>query len=147
MKGMGGRLNMFTTPLPTRISPAAEVDLHEVKDLKAQILIEIQRRRGGVSFVELQDIPGFKGDVSMMLEGEDISNILLWPCLSQEAVSAIQDLLREHKITIKPTNFLTYAIDGCTISLPLAKRRHHYKSLRWLPVAFDLGPCPIHAKE
>jgi hypothetical protein len=90
-----------------------------------------------VSFVELQVIPGVRGEPSMMLEDDGGSNVVLWSFLSQHAITAISELLRERKITMKPTNFLTYAIDGAMLSLRLAKQVCCYKRPHWLPVAFS----------
>lgn len=107
--------------------------------LKAQILDRITKLRSGVTFVELRDIPGFEGDQLILLDGPGIANVVLWCGVSQEAVTAIQELLAEGRITYSQAHVLAYLIDGGTLSLPLAKRAKAYKRLRWLPVAFNLA--------
>ena len=103
--------------------------------LKAQILKMIEERPG-CSFAELSRIEGFRGDFRMLSDGEETSNVVLWDGISLEATDAIRELMREGLIQMETAHFLVYLIDGCTLSLPLAKWGRHYKQRRWLPVVF-----------
>jgi hypothetical protein len=109
--------------------------------LKEEILALIERTRT-VTFVELNRISGFKGELGLVREGDDYSNIFLWSGISKEAAQAINDLQKEKKIHMVPTPSLTYLIDGKMLQLPIAKRARHYKKPHWLPVVFNPGPPP-----
>jgi hypothetical protein len=92
-----------------------------------------------VSFAELdQKVEGFRGPLAMEL----VPNIFLWTSLSEEAADAIDALRAEGRITLEPACWLTYFMDRCVLSLPIAKRptRRGYKKPHWLPVC--LRPCP-----
>ena len=88
----------------------------------------------GVSFVELcNKIDGFSGDLALV--NKDYDNIVFWNGLSEEAGEAINELLKQGLIVIRPTNILVYIIDGKVPQLPVAKKLRQYKTLKWLPVA------------
>ena len=62
--------------------------------------------------------------------------IWLWANLSDSFIDAVGKALKEKRIEMEPTEWLTYMIDDGTLQIPLAKRLHHYKKKRWLPVCF-----------
>jgi hypothetical protein len=85
---------------------------------------------------ELSRIDGFKGD----LEWLNSYDRLLWSGISQEAVDALNSLLKAGEVHMKPTMPLVYMCDGVMIRLPTVKRAVKYKSPHWLPVVFNPGP-------
>lgn len=108
--------------------------------MKNKIMGFIRTRGNGVSFVELEDhISGFKGDFEY---GDFDQNLLYWSGISEEAISAIQDLVRDGRLTMKRTDFLVYLIDGKILKMPIAKSIRAYKRLRWLPILFYTNEKP-----
>ena len=87
-----------------------------------------------------REIEGFKGDSWFVLPGK----IVLWIGVSEEACTALQELVREEKIHACPSHPLVYFYDGRAVSLPLAKQppRRGYKDYHWLPVTYSPGPYP-----
>jgi hypothetical protein len=106
----------------------------------------VKENRGGVSFVELQHLPGFKGEYEWYLE---LFNVVMWQGLSREAIDAFQELRARNLIHPYPTTVLVYLCDGAVPKMPLATRVHHYKEPHWMPVVFNLGPHPKtkHARK
>jgi len=93
-------------------------------------------KRGNVSLAELtKRIPGFKGDMQWRLAKNE--NIIIWQGMSNEAIDAIESLLDEKKISIKPCHFLVYMCDGVVPNFPIVKRNYKYKTPHWLPVALN----------
>jgi len=92
---------------------------------------------GNVSFAELnKNISGFKGNYEF---GNLDKNIVWWPCISQEAIKAINNLLKAQKIKATPTGVLIYIMDGgMPKGMEIAKQNRKYKSKRWLPLKLDL---------
>ena len=89
-----------------------------------------------VTFAELSRLPGFNGDLSMCIDGDRASGIVLWSSKSREAIDAIETIRKEEEYELRPTAQLTYLIDGACLNLPLAKAMRHYKKPRWIPVVF-----------
>ncbi|OPX93100.1 MAG: hypothetical protein A4E59_02892 [Syntrophorhabdus sp. PtaB.Bin027] len=111
------------------------------EDLKQKIGSFISSWGGGVSFVELeQHIPGFRGDYSIGFEDK---NIWFWFHCSSESIDAIDELLKEGRISIKTTTPLVYIADGGMPNVPMAKGNRTYKTPRWLPVVFN----PVRGKK
>jgi hypothetical protein len=108
----------------------------------AERLLELVRRRRCVSFVEMErEIEGFGGgDMSLGIENDKVSNIMLWWGMTPAAVDAMAELRKQQLIHPIPTTILTYMIDGRVPQLPLAKGRRHYKKLHWAPTVFNPGP-------
>ena len=104
-----------------------------------RILALIRRKRGGVSFVELdREIEGFTGgDNALLLSDPRCSNILLWGNVTEEGCNAINELSVSKLISFKPSSLLVYLVDGKASQLPIARRVRHYKHLHWLPVTID----------
>jgi hypothetical protein len=92
--------------------------------------------RSGVSFVELSDIEGFKGDCEIGLSER---NIVYWPGVSLEAFNILVRLQDAGVFHYVPTSPLVYIIDGCTLRLPLVKSAAKYKTPHWCPVALNKG--------
>ena len=120
------------------------IETHDVDAMADAILALITERNGSVSFANLsRSIPGFDGDMAMMLEGgEDFSNICIWPGVSQAAGDAIRALEAAGAIHKRPTEVLVYLVDGLKPQLPLAMSVRHYKKMHWAPVVFYPGPSP-----
>lgn len=107
-------------------------------------VIDLVRRRGGVTFVEIEqclgeDIP-LRGDHILALP-EPYPNIVLWAGMSQVFVEVMAAVQQTHLLEIQPTSYLTYMIDGMLPSLPVAKARTDrqakgYKTEHWAPVCF-----------
>lgn len=96
-------------------------------------ILKLISKRGGVSFVELERINGFKGDYNWCIK----NNIFLWNEMSHEAVLAILGLINSKEIVMKASVPLVYMHDGATINLPIAKKLNfNYKTKRWFPVVF-----------
>ncbi len=115
-----------------------------VAKLKADIITTIKEKGGGVSMVELENsIPEFSGDY---LFGNADMNIWWWFRCSIDACDALAELVREEKITAKPTDVLVYLIDGAVPQVPIAKQIKPYKKERWIPVVLNL-PETAHAQR
>lgn len=105
--------------------------------IEQSILSLITEVEGSVSFVGLTSVDGFPGD---NMFGILDKNIVFWEGLSESACDALNNLMKEKKIHIKPVDVLIYMIDGALLNLPIVKQTRAYKKLHWLPVVFGLGP-------
>ena len=113
-------------------------------------ILEIVVGRGSVSFAELDRVEGFGGgDQELIVDGDQLSNVIVWQRLTEAAVDAIAELQREKFIELKGASRLIYLIDGCSLRLPLAKSRRHYKKPRWWPAVLNAtaaGREALHQK-
>lgn len=99
-------------------------------------ILNYVRERQGVSFAELsKDIPGFRGERT--LRHTPHKNLFVWFDLSEEAVSALTELLEKERITVKVTNPLIYICDGMIPQAPVAKKLRDYATPHWLPVSIS----------
>jgi hypothetical protein len=106
------------------------------------ILDLVTKHRGSVSFAELsREIPGFAGDVSLIINTDHCSNICLWPGVSVAAADALDALRTSGAIHARPASLLVYLCDGAVPQMPIAKRSRHYKKLHWAPTVFYPGPA------
>ena len=96
------------------------------------------KERNHVTFIELSEIDGVKGD---LVYGLIERNIIFWVNMSEEAIDAIQELLYEERVFFEPATQMTYLLDGGGLKLPIAKRKLSYKSKRWLPLCLTTN-CP-----
>lgn len=102
-------------------------------------ILDLVRTRGSVSFSEIMQLDGGKGEFTL----ECGPNIVLWQGLSGDAVRAVT-YLRENAglIEYDPTPVATYLLDGHVLNLPLVKdaaaMRRGYKRPHWLPVVINL---------
>ena len=112
-----------------------------MNDMEATILEYVRRKGGGVSFAELQDIEGFKGEMAMCLDA--YPSIVLWPFVLEAGAVALRSLLDTH-LDWRGCSPLVYFIDGsvpCSKpyqQMPIAKSMRHYKKDHWLPGTFSL---------
>lgn len=89
-----------------------------------------------VSFVNLcREIEGFSGGLAMV---DKNPHIVFWIGVSSEGVRAINELRAEGRIEMKPTQALTYLVDGEMLNLPQVTKVYNYKKDHWLPVIFDV---------
>src|ERR1700744_5285037 len=97
--------------------------------------------RNYVSFAELdREVEGFAGDYALCCS--NFPNLIYWPKISLDASEAMRSLLDGGLCHFEGTTVLVYAVDGLLPGMPVAKRRHDYKSPRWLPVTIVRGPPP-----
>ncbi len=112
--------------------------------LKTQIYDKIKKYRS-VSFVELEEIPGFKQSEEDREKGDTVFssseayklNIIMWVQVSIEAIEALKELLHEKKIKATPTSVFVYLADGKMLKIPLAKSARKYKKFHWAPCVFN----------
>mgnify|MGYP000598567956 CR=1 FL=1 len=101
-------------------------------------ILEFVRSKRNVSFVEISELKGARGEVAIELGA---SNVFVWTGLSKAAADAVMELRREGKIKFSPTHILTYLCDGATLRMPQVKSaravQRGYKSPHWLPVVLD----------
>jgi hypothetical protein len=103
--------------------------------MKALILKYIQKRPTA-TFANLdEEIPDFAGDLAMF--NPQFPNVIVWPGMSEAAVTALAELMREGKIVMESANQLSYFIDGKRPNMPIALGFKAYKAPRWLPVCFS----------
>lgn len=103
------------------------------------------REYGHVTFAEIVEfIDGTKGDQA--LHHSAFENIVLWDGLSNDAATAIQQLLEERKIHIHPATTFTYMIDGRGLTYPVAKTARSYAKPHWLPICFHHAPFKAPAE-
>jgi hypothetical protein len=102
----------------------------------------VRERRGGVTFVEIERhliALGFptKGHLALGIEGQ---NVWFWFDMSAPFVALIRELQTSGRLAMKPTIWLTYALDSCLPTMPVAVRppANGYKHPRWAPVVFNV---------
>ena len=103
-----------------------------------------------VSFVELDKklMPFIytEGDFALFLPDCN-EMIVLWAGLSEKLSEIYARLLREKRIFVEPTSFLTYFIDGGNLKFPLCKQlKRKYKKIHWLPITLRVVP-PMRRTE
>lgn len=116
-----------------------------MKTMQAAILKLVQER-GDVSFAELEKlVPGFSGDFEMVLPS--YSGIVLWPCVSEEGIGALGDLLNRQLVGMKKVSQILYFSEQRRPALPAANSVRDYKHPRWLPVVFCQLAQRLHGKK
>lgn len=69
-------------------------------------------------------------------------NLILWHNISTKFISAIEELVNENKIILKPLNnseaLVIYAYTGIFPDLPMAETIKAYSEPHWLPVLIKL---------
>ena len=89
--------------------------------------------RDGLTFVELlRFLPYLKGALPFTIEDND--SLLMWDGVSQGCIAAVNKLIADGRIELKPTNPLTYVLDGYRSRMPVAVKKRKYKEQRWFPV-------------
>lgn len=95
-----------------------------------------------ISFAELDQLDGFRGDRALLLDAED-SNLVMWPSVSAEAVAVLAELRGAGECHMIGASLLTYACDGVLLKLPIARRRGViYRTPHWVPTVLCRGPAP-----
>ena len=77
--------------------------------MKKMIIDKIEELGGNISFVELQELPGFSGDKAL---GRPELSHVYWINVSDAFVQAIHELVRDRVVEIEATSILTYPIDN-----------------------------------
>lgn len=121
-------------------------DQKVIEQIEAGIVAMLDEKGRGLSFVNLEEITGFSGNVTMFA-GK--ANVVLWQGVSIEAIHAILSLEDAGIIEFNSASLLTYRTDGKFLRLPLAdlqtissikKNLHNkYSSPHWLPMLFLKG--------
>jgi len=97
---------------------------------------------GSASFVDLERIPGVRGELSFPPSG----NLLLWKGVSQTAFDAIGILWRAGLVHFVPVLHLQYVQEGKVVELPIAEFDGDIKGPlhepHWLPMVLKPGPQP-----
>lgn len=109
--------------------------------LKRRILELAQQTPGGVSYSRLSEIPGFKGELS--LAHPTFQKVLYWQGISQEAASAIRELIDSGQLRHAPTDELAYLAQGEPLSLPiftpqLVHNAAELETPHWMPVMVSI---------
>ena len=104
--------------------------------MKEAILRYTEEVGGSVTFVELsRNIPGFEGEYAFEVKGGRV----FWSGVSDEGITALQELIKNDELVVKPVSPLAYFIDGRYLALPLGKTlKKPYKRPHWFPVVFSL---------
>ena len=108
-------------------------------------VVEFVKAYDWVTFVELERRLSphmeVKGDIAMSLG--DNPKMVIWAGMSDELVTLIEKLLAEKRLYMHPAQWLTYMIDGGSLSLPLVRRPNYkYKHPHWLPTCLRVVPIP-----
>ncbi len=99
--------------------------------LKARVL-DYVLQTDYVSFAELANrFEGFTGG-NIVIEMQ--TNVLLWMNMTQEAATAVRDLVDQGAIVVQPSVPMVYLADGRIPSIPVAKRLRDHKVPHWFPV-------------
>jgi hypothetical protein len=107
------------------------------------IMLNLITERGDMTFVELaHEIKGFKGDNDVLLK--DFENVLLWHHVSDEALEAIQELLKNEQVFLKPCSLVVYIahrVQGLSDCITLSGKMSINPSKRyWLPAVLTIEP-------
>lgn len=101
------------------------------------IILDYVRKNNNVSFVEIEELFeksdfSYKGEYSLNNIG-GYENIIIWVGWNKEAISLINELMKEKKVYTTTCNVLVYLIDGKYLGYPIAKRLYNYKKVHWAP--------------
>ena len=94
---------------------------------------EFVHRMNNVSFAELtRQIPDSAGQRIMFTQND---SLVIWEGVSHEFAEAVEQLLAEGAIVLKPCSPMVYVADRLTLGgLPVADRVRKYAEPHWLPV-------------
>ena len=107
--------------------------------LKERIL-DVVRSEGDATFARLEQLEGFGGGDQVL--GNTDTNVIVWGHLTTEAVTAVMELQREGRISVKVVSPFFYFHDGSAgPNLPIAKKppAQGYKEPHWQPVLLVPG--------
>ena len=113
------------------------------EQIKAKILRNFERHNSempGVTFGHLlEGIKPSEGEVVGNYPIKEFKGVFLWFNITQEVVTAINELVRDKVLLMRPCSpLLYYAGGGPVPSVPIAKPRN-YKNSRWAPAIFEVG--------
>ena len=102
-----------------------------------QVILNYIRQNKEVTMAAMcRDIPQVNGNC---IWSTDL-NVIIWDKCSQEAIDALQRLILEGYIFIKPISILQAIVDGNIINYPIANKAiNRYRSPHWLPIAFVIS--------
>jgi len=101
-----------------------------MSELKEAIFNKIKELGCGVSFVDLQEIPGFEGSHKWITPPYPKTRYLLWSGMSSEAIKALQELKKEGLIHADLSSIPLYFMDG-QFMLPI-------KGVMWIPATWSV---------
>ena len=109
-----------------------------VKELGEELLKFIERGKGSVSFVNVEDFfkqhgVDYKGELALCSTRDP--NIIYWVNWNELALSIYQSI--EDKIKKVPCSEFIYLIDGKSLKFPTVKSPIKYKTEHWLPVVLE----------
>jgi hypothetical protein len=121
----------------------------------AKAIYDFVKDRRHVSFVELRNqIPGFcykplEGQKATALCVPGYPSIVIWINVTDEAISAINELNGLKKVFINPCSHLVYLIDGCMLNFPIPKRmpKPTTKKDWWIPCVLDVEPSTTKSRR
>lgn len=107
-------------------------------------LVEFMLEKKSISFVNInrffaeQEVE-YHGDKAIALD-KDHPNILRWINWNDFAIDVYDYAMKKlgDKVEINTCAPLIYAIDGCILTIPVAKSIRNYKNERWLPVIMEV---------
>lgn len=104
------------------------------------IIYDYIKRKGGVSFVEVEQIfteNGFDYEGDMMIACP-IPNVIVWGFWNSAAIEIMYSL-KSMGVELQTSSPLVYYIDGKALNLPLCKSDKGYrKELHWLPAVMNV---------
>jgi hypothetical protein len=98
------------------------------------------RMDDGISFAELDQLDGFRGNRMLLAGGAGNSDLVLWPWVSEEAGDALAMMIASGECHIGPASLLTYLADGCIPRLPIVKSTRPRTRPHWVPAILMRGP-------
>jgi hypothetical protein len=112
-----------------------------VDEMAERIVETVGGIGGGVTFAEIVNAVGEEAKGDGQLGWPDL-NVVLWTDVSENFIKAFN--LAKERIFPVPTEFLTYAMDGMLLNLPVARQlKKSYKDPHWLPVVFWLRDSKV----
>lgn len=108
-------------------------------NIASEILKYIEEN-AGTSFVEIERIFekhnfDYKGELSLM--SERYNNLVFWKGWNQNAVDILNKIIDTEMIIRRPTQVLTYYIDGKVLDMPVAQHYMHRSTVNWFPITFS----------
>ena len=103
-----------------------------------QDILNFVTDNGDTTFAELDTkVKGFSGEKNLYYDLD--KNIWCWFNMSQEAVKAINDLVKEDKISLTYSTDYRYFMTGVLPRAPIARSIESYEIPHWLPIEISLS--------
>jgi len=96
------------------------------------------RGSDGISFAELDQLDGFRGDQALLAPGFN-DNLVIWPAISAQGLTDLATLIAKKECHIGAASIFTYFCDGRLPRLPIAAQRRVYTRPHWLPAVLLRG--------